>query len=199
MIDHAVQEGGQPLSGFAGTAREFLHLGERKLGIGEREPTLGLGRGGDQRVELVLLLDLNSASLEQFQLAVEGAEADGQRAQDGAAGLRGLGQELNQVMEPRSTSERDVDRGASATSRPFHGTFPRRDRAGVGPRLGRKGQEMTSTQESEVAELRPKKVTTAGPNDYDDFAESFKSSLGDDDNGKGSTDQSGQTRTRGRP
>ncbi len=138
----------------------LLHLGEAELRIGEWETPLGLSWCRDERIVLVFLLDLYAAAMEQLQFTVEGAQADGQGAQDRVPFSRAFGEELDQVMEPRSASEGDMHGGASATSRPFHGDDSSPGPYGPGPGLRLKGRQVTRTDTSllEVSSPRRKEA-----------------------------------------
>src|SRR5262249_38114348 len=75
----------------------------------------------EKSIRLVPKRDLDSAALEQLELAIERAEADAELLEDQFARPWLDGQEHHQTIKPRSASQRDVDGGAPVTSGPFHG------------------------------------------------------------------------------
>lgn len=98
LIDHAVEHLGEPPGGLTGITREFGHFGEAQLRIGEWQSAFGLFGGGHQDIRLVLVLDLDSTALEEFQLAVEGAKSDAQMFQDQVARSRFSREKANESM-----------------------------------------------------------------------------------------------------
>src|SRR5512135_1285617 len=114
LVDDALEQIRETFARIAGTAREFLHLGEAQLRVGEGEASFRLGGGGRENVRLILVLNLHTTTLQQFQFAIERAKSDPEFAQNRLATAGTLGQEHDESVESRGASQGDMGGGATS-------------------------------------------------------------------------------------
>jgi hypothetical protein len=113
MADHGGEQLPKAAPGRAVAVGQFRHFGEAQLWVGKRQASLGLGGGRQQVIKLELVANLDSALLEQLELAVESPQADAQLGQDRRSGSGPGREETNQTMQSTSPLQGDVDRGPS--------------------------------------------------------------------------------------
>ncbi len=122
---HARQQLGQPRSRGSCATRKFRHLGEIELRVRKWQLAFGIRCRCKQRVRPLLLLDFDPTSLEQFELTIEGPQPNAELTENGVSTPRYFGKEHHKAMQPRGTTQRDVDaRPSSSVVRSFHSRNP---------------------------------------------------------------------------